>query len=215
MLVRIALLAVAWGVLLFAGGTHALLWANVTIIPIDLLCIAYVWRLARGEGGLRTVIRFKPVDLAWGLLACLIMLVLFFAASYIGNLVAYAGPPPAAHEGGHVPRWLGVVALFMPLTIAFAEEMVYRGYGQTRLSALTNRWVGWLLAAVFFGAQHAFLTAPEPRAQLARFITTFLAGLAFGALSWWWRRLTPLVIGHWFVDFLGLGLPLFMAALAA
>ena len=65
------------------------------------------------------------------------------------------------------------------------------------------------------GLQHLALTAPDPRAWAARFLTTFLAGLLFGMLLWWFKRLNPLIIGHWLLDVLGPGLPVFLASLGA
>ena len=36
----------------------------------------------------------------------------------------------------------------------------------------------------------------------------------FAGLLLWRKRVVPLVVGHWLLDLLGLGLPLLLAALA-
>lgn len=222
MLLRVGLLALAFGAVVLGGRAlgssepRSLIFLNATIILVDLVCIAVVAWLARAEGGLRTVIDFRPVDIAWGLLATVILFVAFFATQFLANLIVYAGPPPTRAMDVRVPLWLGILGVtVMPVTIAVAEELVYRGYGQTRLTAATgDRWVAWVVTAVLFSAQHFFLTGFDLRAQAARFIALVLCGLVFGALAWWWKRITPLVIGHWALDVLGLGLPLLMAGLA-
>ena len=63
--------------------------------------------------------------------------------------------------------------------------------------------------------QHLALTPPDGRGWLARFLATFLAGVMFGLLNWWFKRLSPLIIGHWVLDVLGLGLPVFLLSLAS
>lgn len=219
---RPVLLAVSWLVLLLAVGAAALpgalLWQNVVIVAVDLVSIAVVVALLHRHGRrARDLIALRASDWWRAPLTFLIVMVGFVAASYVGNLVAYAGPPPADTEGGFtVPLWLGVWSLaLMPLTIGVAEELVYRGIGQGGLTRRWGRWAGWLVAAAFFGVQHFFLTPPDPQAWLARFVTTFLAGLLFGALYWWHRRLAPLIIAHVLLDVVGLGLPMLYVALAA
>ena len=50
--------------------------------------------------------------------------------------------------------------------------------------------------------------------MLSRVLALFLVGLAVQAMYVWFRRLWPLVIGHWLLDAVFLGLPLLGLALA-
>ncbi|MFW6599385.1 CPBP family intramembrane glutamic endopeptidase [Propionibacteriaceae bacterium Y2011] len=204
--------ATTWG--------SALLWANVSIVVVDVLTIVVVaYSLRRVGSSLRTLLRTRSVgkDIAWGLLLGLIVIVAFFAGNFVANLITYQGVPPIP-EGGSiaVPMWFGLWCLIvMPVTIAVAEEVLYRGYLQHVLSERLGRLVGLLIMSVAFGIQHLALTAPDPQAWLARFLTTFFAGLVFGLLAWWMKRLWPLIVAHWLLDVLFLGLPLMMAAVGS
>lgn len=75
--------------------------------------------------------------------------------------------------------------------------------------------VAVLVPALFFGLQHAAVSATGAEDMLARVIGTFIAGIVFGLLRVWLKRITPLIIGHWLVDVVGLGLPMLLAALAS
>ena len=104
----------------------------------------------------------------------------------------------------------------MPVTIALAEEGLYRGYAAEVLESRFHKNAALVVIAFFFALQHAALTPLSPRAQLARFITTFLGGLLLGGMRWRCRRgLWPLVVAHWGLDVLGLGLPILLASQAS
>lgn len=196
-----------------------LLWSNVTIVVVDLLTVlAAAWAMRRAGGSLGALLRTTTPgrDLAWGLLMAVIVYVGFLVASFVSNLVAYGGAPPAPAGSFHVPVWYGVwCLLLMPVTIAVAEEVLYRGYLQPVLTLRWGRLAGLFVMAAAFGLQHLALTPYDPRAWLARFVTTFLAGIMFGLLAWWMKRLWPLIIGHWALDVLGLGLFPFLASIGA
>lgn len=218
LLVRTVLLFAANGIVTLITGsyTQALMWTSVTIVIVDLVSIAVIARLLRRRGRrLRELIDARLRDTGWALLCTLLLVIGFLAANFIGNLIAYQGPPPVSSGTFHPPLWLGLWTLIvMPVTIAFAEELLYRGWAQTELTGRTNRVGGLLIMAVFFGLQHAALTPLDPQAQVARFVNTFLAGLVFGALYLWRRRLWPLIFSHWVLDVIGLGLPMLAAALS-
>ena len=71
-----------------------------------------------------------------------------------------------------------------------------------------------LTASAVFALQHIAFAPSDPRAMVAAVARTFLIGLMFAGLLLWRRRVVPLVVGHWLLDLLGLGLPLLLAALA-
>ena len=95
--------------------------------------------------------------------------------------------------------------------------------GGTALSPAAERARGCAIAASYrasssasavFALQHIAFAPSDPRAMVAAVARTFLIGLMFAGLLLWRRRVVPLVVGHWLLDLLGLGLPLLLAALA-
>lgn len=208
-------LLIAIGAALVAAG-RSLLWMNILIIPIDVVTLLLVHRLLRAEGrGLADLLR--PVqggDLARGLLCGLIVALVWVPASFIANLIAYQGPPPTTAYGA-APLWIALVGVvIMPATIGLAEETLYRGYLQPRLQGRVGLTGAVLTASAVFALQHIAFAPSDPRAMVAAVARTFLIGLMFAGLLLWRRRVVPLVVGHWLLDLLGLGLPLLLAALA-
>ena len=221
LLMRTVLLFVGTGVVLpFVGWIYnrALLWANVTVVIVDVITLLVLSRLlARQDRRLRDLLAPSWSGTAWGLLAFIILQIGFSASTFIGILVAYQRDPPASGVLHGVPAWMGWWALLaMPVTIALAEEGLYRGYAAEALESRFHKAAALVVIAFFFALQHAALTPLSPRAQLARFITTFLGGLLLGGMRWRCRRgLWPLVVAHWGLDVLGLGLPILLASQAS
>ncbi len=221
LLMRTVLLFAGTGIVLpFVGWIYnrALLWANVTVVIVDVITLLVLSRLlARQDRRLRDLLAPSWSGTAWGLLAFIILQIGFSASTFIGILVAYQGDPPASGVLHGVPMWMGWwVLLVMPVTIALAEEGLYRGYAAEALESRFHKAAALVVIAFFFALQHAALTPLSPRAQLARFITTFLGGLLLGGMRWRCRRgLWPLVVAHWGLDVLGLGLPILLASQAS
>lgn len=208
---RPVLLFVAALIILAAGAAPGgYFYLNVVIVLVDVITVGVVLRLLRGEGRtLRDLLGpVRPVDLAWALLMFVILLVAFFIYTFVGNLIAYGGAPPAGSGGVSIPQWVGLVSVIvMPATVAVAEEVAYRGYGQGVLTARWGKWAGLVVMALIFGLQHVALSMTSPQAALSRFIALALVGATFGLLNWWLKRLAPLIIAHWLIDVLFLGLP--------
>ena len=221
LLMRTVLLFAGTGIVLpFVGWIYnrALLWANVTVVIVDVITLLVLSRLqARQDRRLRDLLAPSWSGTAWGLLAFIILQIGFSASTFIGILVAYQGDPPASGVLHGVPVWMGWWALLvMPVTIALAEEGLYRGYAAEALESRFHKAAALVVIAFFFALQHTALTPLSPRAQLARFITTFLGGLLLGGMRWRCRRgLWPLVVAHWGLDVLGLGLPILLASQAS
>ena len=208
-------LLIAIGAALVAAG-RSLLWMNILIIPIDVVTLLLIHRLLRAEGrGLADLLRpVRGGDLARGLLCGLIVALVWVPASFIANLIAYQGPPPTTAYGA-APLWIALVGVvIMPATIGLAEETLYRGYLQPRLQGRVGLTGAVLTASAVFALQHIAFAPSDPRAMVAAVARTFLIGLMFAGLLLWRRRVVPLVVGHWLLDLLGLGLPLLLAALA-
>lgn len=191
---------------------------NVWIVAVDVISVLVVAGLLRRRGRtLKDLVGgFRGTDVGWGLLVFVIAGVTLFVGTFIGNLIVFQGPPPIAEGSFHPPVWLGLWSLIlMPVTIAVAEEVVYRGYAQGELMRRGSTALAVLVPALFFGLQHAALSATGLDDMAARVIGTFIAGVVFGLLRVWLKRLAPLIIGHWLLDVVGLGLPMLLAALAA
>jgi len=221
LLMRTVLLFAGTGIVLpFVGWIYnrALLWANVTVVIVDVITLLVLSRLlARQDRRLRDLLAPSWSGTAWGLLAFIILQIGFSASTFIGILVAYRGDPPASGVLHGVPMWMGWwVLLVMPVTIALAEEGLYRGYAAGALESRFHKAAALVVIAFFFALQHTALTPLTPRAQFARFVTTFLVGILMGCMRWRCRGgLWPLVVAHWGLDVLGLGLPVLLASQAS
>lgn len=208
-------LILALGLILLAAGLP-LVHANALVVLVDLVTLAVVALALRAEG--RSLLDlFRPwrwVDLAWGALMLVILLVGFLASNIVANLIVHGGAPPTGSAMPEVPLWVGVIAVTIaPLTIAVAEEAVYRGYAQPRLARRLGTPLALTLVAIVFGIQHIGFVLTSPADVAAKVLTTLLAGLILGALMVWMKRIAPLVLGHWGLDLLLLGLPTLALAL--
>lgn len=193
-------------------------WLNVVIVGVDLLTILVIALLLRADGReVRDLVgRFRLADLPWAGIVMLAVFVAFIAGTFVGNLIVFGGPPPVPESGFVPPLWLGIwTILIMPITVALAEELLYRGYAHEQLAARMRPLVAVLIIAVFFGLQHAPLSASSPGEMVARVTATLFAGIAFGLLRLAVKRLMPLIIGHWAFDVVGLGLPVLVASLGS
>lgn len=194
--------------------------ANLWIVPIDLVTLWVVSRLLRREGrtlrGLLFDQRVGPA-LGWGALICVALIVAYLASNFLGNLIAYGGAPSLADGASAAPpMWLALWSLLvLPVTVALAEEALYRGYLQPRLGECCGTVVGVVTVAVFFGLQHlGFTVGMGWEAGLSRVVTTAGAGLLLGILYLRRHRLASLVVAHWLLDVVGIGLPLLAWSLA-
>jgi membrane protease YdiL (CAAX protease family) len=197
--------------------SQALLFSDVSVVVIDLVTVAVLVAVCRREGrrlrDLITPVRL-PRDVPVGLLVAVILFAGLLAATFLGNLAGYGGAPPAGPRFATPPLWLGGWSLLlMPVTVAVAEELLYRGYLLPRIAARIGWWPAAVLVSLGFGLQHAAFSATSLSAVLARVAATFLLGLLLAVIARRLGRLLPLIIGHWLVDVVGLGLPVLLAAL--
>lgn len=195
----------------------SLMHANALVVLVDLAALWLVALAMRAEGRrLRDLFGpFRWIDLAWGALLLVILVVGFFASNVAANLLVHGGAPPAPTGAmPSVPLWVGLVAvLIAPLTIALSEEAVYRGYAQPRLQPRLGRLGALVVVAIVFGLQHIGFALTSGPDIAAKVLTTLFAGLLLGGLWLWMRRLMPLVLAHWGLDLLFLGLPTLALAL--
>lgn len=121
----------------------------------------------------------------------LLVPVLWWTSSWAVGLCDWLGLPTAQFRYPLPSRDWHWGLLVVGLTAsAFAEEILYRGYLQTRLRRLTGSGVSaWLTSALLFGAAHTYYGPQGP-------IVCGLNGLVFGAAFAGTGRLWGVTIGH-------------------
>lgn len=151
-LLRTALFTLADGSFYAAdphGWQRLLVYNNVVIVAVDVLTVGVIVVAMRRAGQACCARSWGPVGAGRprvGRVAFVIITVAFFASSSTANLIVYHGPPPVPSARPWTPAlWFGLwCATIMPITIAVAEELLYRGFGQTLLA---ERWaasgLGW------------------------------------------------------------------------
>jgi uncharacterized protein len=222
-LVRTAALLVAngisWAGFALAGSgrplTLALTGTKVWIVVVDVLTIYLLTRLLAREGRSLTPL-LTPRPVVTTVLRALAGVVVVFLAlrlgSFAANLLVYYGAPPRS-DTVMPPVWLGVVRLVVtPVTIAVAEESLYRGYLLPRLQVHLGRAGAVVVASLLAAAQNLAFGMGDWETTLAGFISSFIVGVALGALYLWFKRIAPLVLVHWFFEAVA-GLAIFLTAL--
>jgi uncharacterized protein len=86
---------------------------------------------------------------------------------------------------------------------SFTEELTYQGYALPRLQLLCGRtWVAVVLVGFGWSLQHCFLPLFfDPRHFIWILITFFPLKIAMQLLYLRFRRLLPLIVAHWAMDF--------------
>lgn len=186
--------------------------AALTLLPVNIACLMWTAALLRGEGRtLRSL--FAPrrsawIDLAWGVLWIAVLYVPFAGAIVATMWLLHGDDMLVAFETVFFdpeaatipdPRWalaLGVVAVvtFAPLN-APAEEAVFRGFAQSRLTRAWGPWPAIAVCSIAFGAQHAFF-APTAGAILVYVVAFTVWGLGSAIIVRAQGRLLPVTIAH-------------------
>lgn len=210
---------ISWGAFTLAGSTRpmavTLAGTKVWIVLVDVLTVYLVIKLLqREDASLAPLLTPQPV--AKNLLRALGGLVLVYYAFYVGavasNLLVYYGSPPTS-DGVTLPVALGVVRLVLvPITIAVAEETLFRGYLVPHLQVLMGRVGAVIVSSLLAAAQYLAFSMGSWDAIVAGFISYFIVNLVLGFLYLWFKRLAPLIVIHWFFEALA-GYAILQAAL--
>jgi len=99
--------------------------------------------------------------------------------------------PISPRTASELPAFFGV-----SLTAGFCEEVLFRGFLIWVLQPVTGLWIAVALAALLFGAAHAYQ-------GVAGVIRTGLVGLLFTAIVLLTRSLWPAIVLHAAVDAMG------------
>jgi uncharacterized protein len=169
----------------------AVLYTQMILVAWGLLF--YVCRVGRPRSALRTLVGEgwtsvgrAVVDV--GLAACGWVLIEACEIAWMRMFATGASPSVAAmlpHRGLARVAWAAV-----SVSVGLSEEVVYRGYFQNQLAALSRRArVAWVLQAVLFGLAHA-------EQGIGAMVRLAAYGLALGALARWRRSLVPGILCH-------------------
>jgi membrane protease YdiL (CAAX protease family) len=173
------------------------------LIAIDVVTVLLVARLLRREGSsVRDLLDPKPYgkNVLYAVAALVVVFLALSVGAFIGNFLIYYGAPTST-DTVDPPVWIGVLrAVLAPITIAVAEESLFRGYLIPRLQVHLGR-VGAVIVAALLAATQSFATnLGNTEAMLAGFISAFIIGLAFGGLYLWVKKIAPLILVHWFLE---------------
>ena len=174
------------------GQVFFALYAFITVVEWAFAAAVMI-RLRRA--GLSVTSLVAPDGASWRFewLPAILVFIAFNAlfGTYVAIYARFLGGWPRFPEWAAWQRALMIG--FVPVTAAFCEELIWRGYILSRLEARgRGRWSAIVLSAVSFALIHGVL--PD------RLLVTFLLGIAAGYYYTRERNLVPLVFTHWFVD---------------
>jgi uncharacterized protein len=106
------------------------------------------------------------------------------------------------------PAWVAWWTLLIwPVTVAIAEELIFRAYAIPALARLTkSSLLAVVISATAFGLTHITPPVDDLLTAIGRFLTLFIIGLVLGGLYLRVKNLLPLILAHWLIDFLFLAL---------
>ena len=180
------------------GGSRLALY--VTIAALELLFVWFVRKGIRARNGSLRDLLGKGWRSAFDGLRDTALAFLFVAGLRGGSaLVQHLLGHSSANAGFLLPNgalesllWIGV-----SIVAGVCEEMVYRGYLQPQLWALSGSLpLSIALQAIVFGMAHIY-QGWRPA------VITAVYGLAFGLLAAWRKSIVPGAIAHSFIDIIG------------
>ncbi|HEU0295305.1 MAG TPA: CPBP family intramembrane glutamic endopeptidase [Anaerolineales bacterium] len=187
-------------------------WWPVYGTLVDFGCLGLLLWLTRREGirllDLIGIVKSKLMtDIPRGLgLFIIIFPVTILGGGMLAMLIAYGQLNPVFPENTYI-RTLPLLALlysrilWWPLWSA-TEEMTYNGYALPRLIAMTkSTWLSVAIVSFFFAIQHSFLMLAGFQFGLYMFITFVPLTIAMQLAYLRIRRLPPLIVAHWLMDF--------------
>jgi membrane protease YdiL (CAAX protease family) len=172
----------------------------LSLIGLQLLWVRFIHvglkahghSLSELTGGRWTSARDVFIDLLFGAVG-------FFAAATAANALTRALGGTQANTAFLLPHSVpeSVLWVFVSVIAGACEEIVFRGYLQRQLAALTGSMTaGILLQAVAFGLSHGY----QGRASMA---ITGLYGLVLGIVAWWRGNVRASALAHAATDIVG------------
>jgi membrane protease YdiL (CAAX protease family) len=182
-----------------ASSASGKVGAYVPMLLVPWLLTFYVVRVGRDDRAHRSLAtllgakwssgRRAAVDLVLGMAVALVILACERALSPAIDARAAALVAILPRSLAERLAWIAVA-----LGVGFGEEVVYRGYLQTQLGALTRRpWLGVVLQALLFGIAH-LEQGPASAGRIAVY------GVILGVLVRARRSVLPAIVAHVAVD---------------
>ncbi len=198
-------------------------FSTLSVTIVNVVCLGLLLWRAQVEGfQLKDMIRFQRgrllrdlgVGMLWsmglfGLLMVGVLVVVFAVQGMIGLSFAaiYLGDVDFSFEMGQLFTvfYALIAAVVFPLLNAPVEELVYRGYAQRGLTAVSsNTRLGIIIPAIGFGLQH--IAFAYTLASMAAFAIGFLLwGIGAGLIVQRQQRLVPIIVAH-FISNLSFGI---------
>lgn len=113
------------------------------------------------------------------------------AASWLAEQIPVEDNPIATLMENMTPAWAVLWVLFISLAPGLMEELLFRGYLQTRLLKRWNPCFAILVSSALFGLAHV---TPH------RIAFAFIVGLYLGVLAWRTGSIWPGVLCHAFIN---------------
>jgi membrane protease YdiL (CAAX protease family) len=165
-----------------------------TIVVTQLLLVRYIFIGIRAKGFTLAdlVGPRRPLDVVIGV-------ALFFVLRYASIGLHAALQLQDDHASNLLPRGAAEIAMWIVVSLVAGtcEELVFRGYLQRQLSALTGSApAGLVLQAIVFGIAHGYQGAKSV-------INITILGILFGIVAWWRRSIVPGAVAHALTDIVG------------
>ncbi|UNC92172.1 hypothetical protein [Candidatus Contubernalis alkaliaceticus] len=209
------------GGLFFAAITNQSLdestkWWPVLCIVFNVITILVLVLVCKYEGSdYRDLIQYKKGQLNFKNLLIIIILMMSIGVGgmYVFGLAIY----------GHVltiliqpiPIWIAIInIILLPVTIVFAELPLYYGYSFNKIEENTgNKFLAMSYIIFFYALQHSFIPLLfDWKYILFRFLSFLPLMIVLGIIYNKNRALTPLMIGHGFLD-LATGIQILISSL--
>lgn len=184
------------------GSLSFVLVAIATILrdlALVSLIVFFLWRNGEPTDGIGWTFRNVRLDIA---LAIGVFILLFLGSSLLESALKAAGlstpstPLPSFLAGKGAAEF--VLASFMIVVVAFAEETIFRGYLILRFKAVTGSLpAAILLSAVVFSLGHGYEGS-------AGVITVGVMGLLFALVYVWRQSLVAPMAMHFLQDFISI-----------
>jgi hypothetical protein len=188
-------------------------WWSVYGTLVDIGCLALMVKFTRGEGiGFRDLlgrVRLRwGADIFLGVGYLLVLLSSFRITSPLVNKLVYGSTQFSMYPGLLTARTLPLWGVIYSLSLFWitwspTEEMTYNGYSLPRVQALSGRgWVAVVVVGFWWTLQHSFFPLVlDWKYVLWRFFFFLPVVMLLTCINLWTRRLPPLIVAHWPMDF--------------
>jgi hypothetical protein len=197
------------GGLLFAAITNQSLvdstkWWPILCVFFNVITIFILVLVSKYEGSSYwALIQYKKGQLSFIkiLLTTILMLSIGVGGLYGFGLAIYGYIPTVLIQP--IPIWMAILnMLLLPVTIVFAELPLYYGYSFNKIKEHTgNRFLAMSYIMFFYALQHSFIPLLfDFKYILFRFLSFFPLMIVLGMIYNKNKALSPLMIGHGFLD---------------